>query len=74
MSIAVVMLPHSLQDDIDAHLSARDMDSAVKQIKVRKLPVDAIVYDMERPEFVVERLVYDDHSLQRAALERQGSY
>lgn len=64
------MLPHSLQRDFNAHLSTSDVNGTVEEVKIRKLPIDAIIHDMKRFESVIQRIVYGNYPLQSAALER----
>ena len=64
LKVAVVVLPHPLQGDADAHLSAGNRDGCVDEIEVWKLPVNTIVDDVKLAESVVQGIVYDDSALQ----------
>lgn len=59
LGIAVVVFPHPLERNPDAHLTAGNRDGRVEQVKVGQLAVDTIVNYVKRLEAVVESVV--DH-------------
>jgi microcystin degradation protein MlrC len=54
-------------------LAPRNADHRVDEVKVRKLPIDAVVNDMHGLEAVFEGVVDGNGSLQRSRLDGERS-
>lgn len=70
--VAIVMMPHALHLDADAHLAARDIDRGVEEVKVGEGAVDAVVEYVDGFEPVIERIVDCDGPLEGAAFQGEG--